>query len=455
MSTFLPSQLRISSLMAIGLLTALALLVGCEATTASADSDATDTQTGWPDNAHVVLPRPATVTGNALETFGKYTAVALDENGDPGVAWVWVDENADGKLDDSNVYFSPWDATAKAFAQGILVGNVGAPNSGHQGVVALAYDASAKAWVVLHQTAIDHKGAKSGLQLAVSQDRGATWKSQVVTDGQDPTKATQYDATTWPSVVAAGGKVHLAWHQNWAGTLYATGTVGSDPSTWTRTLAPWLTLETGVLPGPAGVNAHIGLALDSAGLPGLAYWTTTNNEKDLRLTFWRPGQATPQLIAKSLDANATREVYLGFAGTQPRVLFAGLVSPLSGLMSGYWASTSTDGTQWAAPTSLPLESGAAAGLSFFGAFSAKGQGVGAYVSNGGNGSDVCGRLKTSRSSDFGGWDTCGPDTTNALKLKPVSSSLSLVFDSQDHLSIVFTNLDGTGGAPTGVVIWKL
>ncbi len=431
----------------------------CCNSTSSAGADASSVADAgtvpWPNTAHTVLTKPSGVTGNYLETFGKYTAVALDENGDAGVAWVWADENADGTLDDTNVYFSAWDPVAKVFPTAIQVGTIGAPNGGPQGPIALSYDASEKAWILVHQVAVVHASSRTGLQLAVSKDRGATWTSQLLTDGQDPKTQTQYDSTSWPSVVARGGKVHVAWYQNYAGYFYAEGTVGSDPSAWQRVPAPWLTLEAGVKPGPAGVNTRLGLALDANDQAALAYWTTTANEKDLRLTYWRPGSATSSLIATSQDANATREVYLGFAGTQPRVLFAGLLAPLAGNVSTYWATHSTDGVKWDVPSNLPLETGAAPGLAFFAAVSAKGTGVGTYASNGGNGTDKCGRLKTSTSSDFTAWSTCGPDTTNAYKLKPVATSLSLALDGSDHLSLVFTNLNGANGAPVGVVIWRL
>ena len=434
----------------------LGLGTGCDGTAAGADAGAADAAdsgaTGYVPQT--VAEKPATAIGNYAETFGKYTAIALDENGDPGVAWLFVDANSDGKKEDSAIWFRAWDPAAKAFAAPVQVAIIDEPNSGFQGPLALAYDASAKAWVLFHQVTIAHPNFKGGLALAVSKDRGATWTSQVVSDGASPIKATQLGATNWPTVVAAGGKVHLAYFHNWTGVVYTTGALGSDPAAWPKTVAPWLPLGPGETAGPIGVNTRVGLALDSAGTPALAYWSTTANEKDLRLGYWRPGQAAPVLVAKSLDSNATREVWLGFAGLQPRVIFAGLVAPQAGLVSGYWAATSVDGAAWTSPANLPFEAGAGAGLAFFAAFSAKGQGVGAWAANSGNGSDLCGKVKTSRSSDFAAWTTCGPDSSNRFKLKPIATSLALAFDGSDNLSLVVTNLDSSGGAPAGVILWK-
>ena len=59
-----------------------------------------------PDGISDAAPVPK---GSTPEHYGQSTALALDQSGDPIIAFEWVDPNGDGDTSDTDVRFVGWD----------------------------------------------------------------------------------------------------------------------------------------------------------------------------------------------------------------------------------------------------------------------------------------------------------------------------------------------------------
>ena len=172
----------------------------------------------------------------------------------------------------------------------------------HQSV-SLAFDASTSTWGI----AAEHNDDGS-LDLFVSSD-GVTWtKKKNFSYGNDSANV--------PSLALAGGNLYLAFVRNYAGLQYITGKLSADPSTWNTQAAPVPSGTENADPG-----STISLALDSAGNPGIAYFTPDSVQSyNEILLFWKPGNQ-PVIVSDSQNTQTGASSKLAYYGLNPRILF--------------------------------------------------------------------------------------------------------------------------------------
>ena len=182
--------------------------------------------------------------------FGRTLQTSLDANGDPAVAYYWMDINDDGDLADSGLYFVNWDRAAhqwKPPVQIVVVGDV--PHGPGQSPFSLARDPQTDTWGVAFEVKHPH-----AIGLAMSKDNGTSWTvRELLSDSESELYS--------PSLEMASGKFHIALVHGGV-VEYITGPE-NDPSKFERKIAPAIEKGRRVFPS-------VKLRLDSAGRPGVA-----------------------------------------------------------------------------------------------------------------------------------------------------------------------------------------
>ncbi|MCA2980258.1 MAG: hypothetical protein INH37_18465, partial [Myxococcaceae bacterium] len=175
---------------------------------------------------------------------------------------------------------------------------------------------------------------------------------------------------------------------------------------------------------------------DSAGAPGLAYFTKGASLRGT-LAFWRPGTSTATAITDSnttdvlMPVTRRPSVSLVFAGTTPRVAFhllradpvAGMggPEPMTDANPELWTAVASDaaGTSWSAPVGMP-RTGNMAAMRFNSTRWYQGLAVhpngsvtvaGAYLANGTTMTQCAGGPKVAKSTDGQSFTTCVPANT--------------------------------------------
>jgi hypothetical protein len=206
-------------------------------------------------NVVTVGPPPSGVSnasavpkGTDPPNYGPATAVALDENGDPAVAFEWIDPNGDGEKSDTEIRFVRWDRGAYKWAAPVRVATTGP--LGDQGVnpIALGCDRSTGALAML-------AAVGENLLYATSTDHGATWK----TTSRPSSNATPHAV----AMAVSGGQVSAVINAE-SGATYTTGSL-SDIGSW----------KSQAIPAGGGWklrnNTNIAMAADDAGKVALAF----------------------------------------------------------------------------------------------------------------------------------------------------------------------------------------
>jgi hypothetical protein len=131
-------------------------------------------------NEVMVGPPPAGVSnaapapkGSAYENYGPATAIGLDEDGDPVIAFEWADPNGDGDKADSEIRFVRWDRATYKWIKPVRVATTGLIADQGVNPIAVGCDRGSGTLAVLATVG-------DSLIYAVSSDHGATWKSAPV-----------------------------------------------------------------------------------------------------------------------------------------------------------------------------------------------------------------------------------------------------------------------------------
>lgn len=406
-----------------------------------------------PSNEVIVGPPPVGVSlispfrdlnfGDRTQ-FGIRPLMTLDSNGDPAVVYsISSPNNVDGgdTSADSFLEFVGWDRKVYAWKAPVKIGLLGngTPTGGGANNYSFARDASNNTWAV---TTLVNAADSSFTELRVytSADNGSTWKAI--------SALVDYSfGLSNPSIALGGGNVYLSFFQAYSGIRFLTGKISDAPEKWTSTTAPL----------PAGAEDYRPenhLALDSAGKPGIAFWTIQGSYNSI-LAFWRPNDAAAATVIDSAQVqNDFVEVKLAFYGTQARVM-AQVVRDDQG-PSGYaryfWVAVQ-NGAGFASPVGLPSDGNSALGYGSFG-IGSSGQAALAIARVGGNDNGVlCGNPKLSRSSNLVNWTTCSPyplaDEPYRLADWP-----QLAFASNDGLYIAMNNGDDQNVPLWGIILWR-
>lgn len=200
--------------------------------------------------------------------FGAAASIALDENGDPAVAFVWVDPNGDKNREDTGVYLSHWNRAKYVWNAPVLV-----EVAGDTRLVALTCDPASKSCAIAYS-----REGQEGARVSISRDAGATWKSTTV--------AADVDGTTSSVAIAQkDGHWFLVVTSN-RGMRFLSGATQDDASSW-RSQTP---------PSAGGnVQAKASLAVNSAGSAIVAYWVKPEKGDNDQIVLWSPasGEVTP------------------------------------------------------------------------------------------------------------------------------------------------------------------
>ncbi|MEP7356839.1 MAG: hypothetical protein ABI847_06330 [Anaerolineales bacterium] len=374
----------------------------------------------------------------AGEAFGRYASLVLDAENDPIIAYVSADPNADGDASDSEMLVVSWDRASGAWRAPVRVATVGETSAGRPAYqISLARDAGTGG------LALAYVAKNLGeLWLASSSDGGLTWSTEQV---QTPGEGHNY---LGPVVALAKGVTHLAVADSNNNSTYLSRTTTSG--SFNVTPLP-------LAPGTEDVQyAQPGLALDSAGRPGMAYWLVSSEDGGLALAYWRPGDPAPTRITDTGGTqNDTPFVALAYAGDQPVVAFAAILGydPATNDTTGdVWAARPNPGGQRAPIVAVPRDGGQSMAGPLALAVSAQGEGaIGPWVAGGNLEGTVCGRPKLARSGDGKTWQTCSPDPSEDTNWN--TGFVGAAFGSDGKLSLVIQNVSADG-LPAGLIFWR-
>ena len=356
-------------------LVVLAGVSGCSSSSSSTPNNMV-AMDGGTDPATCIKP-PATgytqvVPSSGMQNVdvGVHSAMALSKDGYPVIAYYVNDSTALT----ATLYAVRWDPCVGAWTTPMKV------DSGLQYVgSAPARDVSISVDRVdgrigiayLKTYIIKMPNSTNAAFVALSTDGGKTFGAgtKVSIHGvETTTEAGDVEEADDPQIALGGGKTYVAYNQTSTACGPASG--GGLPPCESA-----IVLATGSATGAAFIQefmkdgldstysgyarampgAPIGLALDSAGVPGLVAHVAPATAYNTKLMFFRPG-ATGTLIMDSANKqNDSASANLTFDGTSPRVLTR--LNAGTNDNGGILFLSSVDGKTWSAPVALPLDGG--------------------------------------------------------------------------------------------------
>ncbi len=402
---------------------------------ANSATSVSNTVTVGPPLAGLSLVAQAPLAGTSpSQYYGENPSVAVDSNGDPGVAFLWVNPTGN---DNSGtlLLFRNWNRASASWNPIVTVGKVGDISTNFHQPLSLGFDATSKTWGI----ATEDDGAN--LRVYTSAD-GASWSlKKTYTASVGPWQG--------PSMVLAGGNLYLAAQQDNAGIQYITGKL-SDPGTWTTRTSPAVS---GVGLAQSGVGPS--LAIDQSGNPGIAYWCSPKSGNNETLLYWRPASTNaPVKITDSQNQQSNYAVKMLYYNLNPRVAFYAIRQDSTVNLDGIHFVRSDDGgATWTLPVvQIPPDGGASTDYPFDLALNSKGSGMIVFGENSGDGTSKCGAPQISRSSDLNTWTTCSPVSSfGDYGANP--QGINAAFQGNDKAYIFWWN-PGTDPATTGVVMYR-
>ena len=384
---------------------------------------------GAPFGCNVVIPA-SSPGGNY--NLGQHISLALDENDDPLIAYVVQDPNGDGEQTDSTLYFVRWDRANRGWKAPIAVDVVGEIYSSKPArEVSLARDVKTNGLGIAYMKGLDQ------IWLAQSQDGGSTWSKE---------RLDQNEFTIDNPVLAMrDGNVHVAYNSRFV----RCGKSGCDGVVYLSRTGTSGNFARSIVPEIAGTSGNRrfsppGLALDSSGKPGLAYYLLAPSEnpsvdKNV-ISFWRPGEQYANAVMDSGSIpNDNPSVSLAFDGTRPRI--AALLQRDDNDLQhpGIWFSASEDGKSWSAPVRIPNDGTDNAVWDLSLALDSQGNAAAAGYSNGFEEKNPgrCGGPKLFRSADLKNWTACGADVSRTYDIQ--GRYVSLAFTSTNKIILAFQN----------------
>lgn len=387
-------------------------------------------------NVVTVGPPPGGVSNAApapkssqLPNYGPATAVAFDENGDPVIAFEWLDPNGDGDKSDTEIRFVRWDRASYKWMAPVRVAITGPVPEQNVNSIAVACDRDNDAIAILTPKGEDQ------LLYALSTDHGATWKTMPVPNSSGTPHAT--------AMAIRSGQVHVVVNAEEAAS-YFTGPV-ADVSSWKKQAIPagsgWK-LEN---------STNTPLTLDAAGSPALAFYENQQDGDEHRYAFWRPGGSDPVAIVGIKESVDGPNIALTFGNGKFGAL---LEAPLDAKDTdhGIWYSQSTDGSSWSKPTKLPIDGPRTTNPPSDVAISSEGAITAVFSANSGTDSTTCNYPVVSRSSDGTNWKTCGLGKAEGGDFSPQPSTLHVIEAGNDKAYIIWQEQSETKYGP-GVLVW--
>jgi hypothetical protein len=385
-------------------------------------------------NSVIVGPPPAGVSNaspvpNGIDppTYGPATAVALDENGDPVIAFEWSDPNGDGDKSDSEIRFVRWDRAAYKWSTTVRVATTGPLEDQNVNPIALRCDRATGTLAIL-------AAVGENLLYAASDDHGATWKT-----------ASRASSNATPHAVAitiATGRVFAAVNAE-SGATYLTGPI-SDSGSWKPQSIPagdgWKLRN----------NTNIALAADSSGNIWLAFYEDQQEGDGHRYVLWRPDSSAPVVLAGNASTDSP-DVTLTYGGGKFASVFAAQLDANDADHTVFY-SQSADGNSWSKPVKLPIDGPRSTNAPVSIAISSKGSLTAAFGANSGTAAASCGAPSVSRSADGVAWSACGLGKAAGGDFSPQPANLHAIEAPNDKAYIVWQETAASKYAP-GILVW--
>lgn len=382
---------------------------------------------------------PKGTTEHDPNQFANQLRIVHDANGDPALAYVTSDLNGDGDPSDSALDAITWSRARYRWNSPVRIDMVGdVAKGGSRPSLSLSFDDSAQRFGLAYLTN-DHN-----LSIAFSDDGGGTWRKAVVEKtGNDEA------VLSTPSLALAGGRVHLAYAISGTGVRYRTGAETDAPDKWTAAMAP-------VVAGTQEIHTEgIGLTVDAAGKPAVAYFIDPAEGYNLTLAVWRPTGAT---AVKAADTNNRQTdgpaLSMTAAGQQLAILFyANRDEDFFADGHHLWFIKSTDGgATWTAPVVVADDGGNNMGAPLSLTLDRAGRAAAVAELTGGNQDGTkCGVPKLMRSADGVRWTTCAPETKGSPQ-QDITYPVAFVADN-DKLYVAYRQRAAQPLAP-GLVLWR-
>jgi hypothetical protein len=287
-----------------------------------------DPDAGW----QVAIPLP-TDAGSSTH-YGVSTSLALDHYGQPMIAALVIDPNGDGVFQDSRLVFTRWNGMTRAYDDPTtveIVGNIDVSHPNRQ--VSLARSEAGR-------IAIAYVKEGGSLRYAYSDDEGANFSLETVSGAA---------MVSNPVLAFAGETAHLAFNAQHACTS-GMGTCAAV--THASRAASAMAFTTDAVAGGQEANDWpIAMALDSAGIPGVAFFTNDGMGNTV-LSYTAAGSS--QMVATSAAVFDSMvkipSVSLNLQDDVPRLAFH-LLSATDADAQLWYAQKK--GGAWGTPVSLP------------------------------------------------------------------------------------------------------
>lgn len=377
--------------------------------------------------------------------IGASVAMALDQNDQPVLAYVYEDPNGDGVTQDTRVEFTRWSGADGGFwEEPRLVEVVGPVDTSHpHRQVSIARDEATGELGIVYVT------SAATANLALSNDEGATWSLETVSEAGG--------AVSDPVLALRGGVAHLAYHQaaarcssgNCGAVIYRTRTEQGA-----LTSAQQVPLLAGTESNPA---SPISLATDGSGDPALAYFLESSSTSTRTLAFWRPGTSTAAKVADSAgQADANASVSLVFRGELAHLAYHLAGDPVTQLY--YSVAADEAATQFVVPIGIP-RNGAVSSPETTQYYQAISLGSGSQVAIAANfelatqALQQCGGPKLAKSTDGAAFSVCSPDGGRFLGFAGKWVSLSRERSGKLTLAFLYEQR-ANPSIGAGIVLWR-
>ena len=394
------------------------------------------TSGGKSSNEVVVGPPPGGVMNLAPAPkgpdpahYGQSSAIALDDNGDPVIAFVWLDPNNDNDYSDNEIRFVGWSRAQYKWLAPVKVQVVGDIPMQNLNPVSIACDP--KTGMLFIATPVKDSGGT----ILVSKDRGATWTASPLPGAS---------GTVYSTAKAVGdGKIHLAINSSESFGQYVTGPVG-DVSAWKASPLP----SGGGWKLPASTD--VALVVDGAGKPAIAWYENPEEGEAHRFQLWRP-DGNPVSAVDTKSGTDTPNLALTFGAGKFGLL---IQTPLEEKDAdhGIWYTASSDGANWSKPSKLPVDGPRSTNPPLDVAIDSAGHVTAVFGSNSGSGTTGCNYPALSRSPEGSQWKTCGPGKAEGGEFGPQPATLHAIEAANDKLYVLWQE-PGENKFKEGVLVW--
>ncbi|MGA8089738.1 MAG: hypothetical protein WCA10_20870 [Terracidiphilus sp.] len=365
--------------------------------------------------------------GSDPPNYGPATAVALDENGDPAVAFEWIDPNGDGEKSDTEILFARWDRSTYKWEAPVRVATTGPLEDQNVNPIALGCDRATGTLAML-------AAVGENLLYATSTDHGATWKTSSMPSANETPHSV--------AILIESGQVYAAINAE-SGATYVNGAISNSGSWKSQPIAAgsgWKLQN----------KTNIGIAADSAGKVGLAYNEDQLEGDGHRYVFWRPDASAPTSIADKATADSP-DIALTHGANKFATIFAALLDS-NDTDHTVWYSQSVDGNSWSKPVKLPIDGPRSTNPPLGIAISSKGAITATFGANSGSGPASCNAPSVSRSADGAIWTSCGLGKAAGADFSPQPATLHVIEAPNDKAYIVWQEQAESKYGP-GVLVW--